>query len=68
MAANGNARAFPSDSQSIVYGPEPGMSIRLWLAGQALASLAGTENPKVVADACLAYADAILERCDPLTP
>ena len=39
---------------------EGGMYLRDYFAGQALAAMAGVESPAKVAEACYAYADAML--------
>ena len=67
--------AFPVHANHVVFGDkvvaahEPGMSLRAWLAGQALQgylagrnynNVPGSYTPEKVARDCCAYADAVI--------
>lgn len=58
--------AFPNGEQSVMEG-EPGMSLRDWFAGQALAGIMANPNVKNVADddvvkAAYTHADNMLHQ------
>lgn len=67
MSAIENPPAFPNDIEI----PHPGMTLRDWFAGQALAGMMGNEStpfsadvaevePRQIAEACYDLADAML--------
>lgn len=62
----GTQAAFP-----IPDGSEPGedgMTYRQWLAGMALANLAGTNTPDKVGRACVDFADAVVNNLEQPKP
>lgn len=71
---DGNAQ-YPEhsgDGAGTFLGPayeHPGMSLRMWLAGQAmagmLADVEGEREPKVLANCSLMYADALIAAAAP---
>jgi hypothetical protein len=88
-AINDGGPAFPTtatattvskqnDGDSVLtnYGSSPGMSLRVWLAGQALQgwaagrnhSMTETSDHDTVAKACLQYADAIIRAAQEVKP
>lgn len=66
MTDNDGGTAFPISDRGAV---EPGMSLRDWFAGQALAGMLADSNvkgqPVVIADGAYRLADAMLEARKP---
>jgi hypothetical protein len=67
-----NDQAFPGKvvigikGDEWVYTHSPGMTLRDWFAGQALAGIACDETPETAAEAAYRFADAMLaERSKP---
>ena len=58
----GDSRTYEDGTTSWQFPPTTGMSLRAWLAGQALAGLMVNviEKPKDAAALCVNYADAVL--------
>lgn len=66
---NDGGPAFPSgvtfgENGAFIYAPQPGMTLREWFAGQALAGMMADPNVEgshaQIADCCYAYADAMI--------
>ena len=65
MAVSGNDQVFPRAGVDIAEHPTPGMTIRTWLAGQALAGLCARAevhlSPINISLSAVQLADEVLE-------